>query len=145
MERKDVESLSLKGLKAFIKTCMARSPEMKMIKSDLKKVIKAIESRDALKILECDKYITMKYPMTYFEAFKYNLRYMREEEFMEKGIEYQIMSLHQLAHFLEDSLKRETIKTKLATAGSEILEGMVVYGLEKAQKSRNDEGYPITG
>lgn len=131
MERKDLESLSLKKLKAFIKICIAKSPEMEMIKSDLIKVIKAIESRYALKIWECNKYITKKYPMIYSEAFKYNLRYMKEDEFMKLGIDDQIMSLHQLAHFLEDSLKKETIKTKLVTAASEILEGMLVYGFER--------------
>ena len=69
--------------------------------------------------------------MIYSEAFKYNLRYMKEDEFMKLGIDDQIMSLHQLAHFLEDSLKKETIKTKLVTAASEILEGMLVYGFER--------------
>jgi len=132
MEGKDIANLSLKGLKAFIETCRAESPEMKMLKDDLKKIIKAIESRNSCKILECNKSITKKYPMTYSEAFKYNLRYMKEDEFMALNIENQIMSLHQLAHFLEDSLKKETIETKFATAGSEILKGMVVYGLEKA-------------
>lgn len=122
----------LKGLKAFIKTYRAKSPEMKMLKDDLKKVIKAIESRNSCKILECNKSITEKYPMTYSEAFKYNLRYMKEEEFMELSMENQIMSLHQLAHFLEDFLKKETIEAKLTTAGKEIMEGMLVYGLEKA-------------
>ena len=131
MERKEIESLSLKGLKVFFKTCMAKSPEMEMIKSDLKIVIKAIESRDTLKILECNKYITKKYPMIYSEAFKYNLRYMKEDEFMKLGIDDQIMSLHQLAHFLEDSLKKETIKTKLVTAVSEILEGMLFMDLNE--------------
>lgn len=138
MERKDIESLSLKGLKAFIKTCKAKSPEMKMIKSDLEEVIKTIESRDAVKIWECDKYITKKYPTISSEAVKYKLRYMREYEFMELGMENQIMSLHQLAHFLEDSLKKETIETKLATAGSEVLESMVVYGFEKAIENKED-------
>ena len=56
---------------------------------------------------------------------------MKEDEFMKLGIDDQIMSLHQLAHFLEDSLKKETIKTKLVTAASEILEGMLVYGFER--------------
>ncbi len=132
MERSDIANVSLKGLKAFVEVCRAKSPEMKILKGDLKTVIKAIESRNSCKILECDKFITEKYPMTFSEAFKYNLRYMREDEFMALNIENQIMSLHQLAHFLEDSLKKETIETKFATAGSEILKGMVVYGLEKA-------------
>lgn len=131
MERNDIANVSLKGLKAFVKVCNAKSPEMKILKDDLKTVIKAIESRNSCKILECDKFITEKYPMTFSEAFKYNLRYMREDEFMALNIEYQIMSLHQLAHFLEDSLKKETIETKFATAGLEILKGMVVYGFER--------------
>ena len=131
MERNDIANVSLKGLKAFVKVCNAKSPEMKILKDDLKTVIKAIESRNFCKILECDKFITEKYPMTFSEAFKYNLRYMREDEFMALNIEYQIMSLHQLAHFLEDSLKKETIETKFATAGLEILKGMVVYGFER--------------
>ena len=131
MERNDIANVSLKGLKAFVKVCNAKSPEMKILKDDLKTVIKAIESRNSCKTLECDKFITEKYPMTFSEAFKYNLRYMREDEFMALNIEYQIMSLHQLAHFLEDSLKKETIETKFATAGLEILKGMVVYGFER--------------
>ena len=138
MEGKDIENLSLKGLKAFIETCRAESPEMKMLKDDLKKIIKAIESRNSCKILECNKSITKKYPMTYSEAFKYNLRYMKEEEFMELSMENQIMSLHQLAHFLEDSLKKETIETRLTTAGKEIMEGMLVYGFEKARGDKED-------
>ena len=76
--------------------------------------------------------------MTYSKAFKYNLRYMKEEEFMELSVENQIMSLHQLAHFLEDSLKKETIETRLTTAGKEIMEGMLVYGLEKATGDKED-------
>lgn len=76
--------------------------------------------------------------MTYSETFKYNLRYMKEEEFMELSMENQIMSLHQLAHFLEDSLKKDTIKTKLTTAGKEIMEGMLVYGFEKATEDKEN-------
>ena len=151
MERSDIANVSLKGLKAFVKVCNAKSPEMKILKDDLKTVIKAIESRNSCKILECDKFITEKYPMTFSEAFKYNLRYMREDEFIALNIEEQIMSLHQLAHFLEDSLKKETIDTKLTTAGKEIIEGMLVYGFEKATGDKEDmekatrKGYPTTG
>lgn len=151
MERSDIANVSLKGLKAFVKVCKAKSPKVKMLKEDLKKVIKVLDSKNSREILECDKYITERYPMTFSESFKYNLRYMREDEFIALNIEEQIMSLHQLAHFLEDSLKKETIDTKLTTAGKEIIEGMLVYGFEKATGDKEDmekatrKGYPTTG
>ena len=43
MEEKDIENLSLKGLKAFVQVCRAMSPEMKILKEDLKEIIKVLE------------------------------------------------------------------------------------------------------
>lgn len=138
MENKDIANLSLKGLKAFVQVCRAKSPEMRMLMEDLKEIIKTLEKGDSREVLECDKYITQKYPMTCSEAFRYNLRYMTEREFMELSLENQFMSLHKLAHFLEDSLRKETVETKLSTAGKEIMEGMLVFGLEKVFEFNED-------
>lgn len=119
----------LRGLKIFLKTCAATSPEMEMLKQDLMKVVDAICSRDSATMVNCNRYITMKYPMSEAEALKNNLCYMNDVDLMSLGGEYQIMSLYQLACLLEDALKRETFRTKVSTLGSELVNEAVVYGI----------------
>lgn len=120
---------ALRGLKIFLKTSTATSPEMEMLKQDLKKVVDAIYSGDSVTIVNCNRYITMKYPMSEAEALRNNLCYMNEVDLMSLGKEYQIMSLYQLACLLEAALKRETFKTKMSALGSELVNEAVVYGI----------------
>ncbi len=119
----------LTGLKIFLKTCAATSPEMEMLKQDLVMVIDAIYSGDSVTFVNCNRYITMKYPMSETEVLKNNLCYMNDVKLMSLGKEYQIMSLYQLACLLEAALKRETFKTKMSALGFELVNEAVVYGI----------------
>ena len=119
----------LSGLKIFLKTCVATSPEMEMLKQDLMKVVDAIYSGDSATLVNCNRYITMQYPMSEAEALKNNLCHMNDVDLMSLGKEYQIMSLYQLACLLEAALKRETFKTKMSTLGTELVNEAAVYGI----------------
>lgn len=121
---------ALRGLKIFLKTCTATSPEMEMLKQDLMKVVDAIYSGDSVTIVNCNRYITMKYPMSKEEALKNNLCYMNDVDLISLGKEYQILSLYQLACLLEDALKRETFKAKISTLGAELVKEATVYGIK---------------
>ena len=121
---------ALRGLKIFLKTCTATSPEMEMLKQDLMKVVDAIYSGDSVTIVNCNRYITMKYPMSKEEALKNNLCYMNDVDLISLGKEYQILSLYQLACLLEDALKQETFKAKISTLGAELVKEATVYGIK---------------
>lgn len=131
MEVKDLPKISLKALKVFLKTYEAKSPAMVELKEDLEKVVAALQCGDSDSLVECNSYIAGKYSISPNIAFRYNLRCTTESKLRAAGLGSQIMALHQIGHLLEDTLKNETILTKVSTALNEAAKEVVAYGVEK--------------
>lgn len=131
MRETELDKISLKTLKVFLKTYQAKSPAMIELKEDLEKVVSALQRGDSDSLVECNSYIAGKYFISPNIAFRYNLRRTTESELRAVGLVSQTMALHQIGHLLEDALKYETVLTKVSTALNETAKEVVAYGIEK--------------
>lgn len=131
MRETELDKISLKTLKVFLKTYEAKSPAMIELKEDLEKVVSALQRGDSNSLVECNSYIAGKYFISPNFAFRYNLRRTTESELRAAGVVSQTMALHQIGHLLEDALKYETVLTKVSTALNETAKEVVAYGIEK--------------
>lgn len=131
MRETELDKISLKTLKVFLKTYEAKSPAMIELKEDLEKVVSALQRGDSDSLVECNSYIAGKYFISPNIAFRYNLRRTTESELRAAGVVSQTMALHQIGHLLEDALKYETVLTKVSTALNETAKEVVAYGIEK--------------
>ena len=131
MRETELDKISLKKLKVFLKTYQAKSPAMIELKEDLEKVVSALQRGDSDSLVECNSYIAGKYFISPNIAFRYNLRRTTESELRAAGLDSQTMALHQIGHLLEDALKYETVLTKVSTALNETAKEVVAYGIEK--------------
>ena len=131
MRETELDKISLKTLKVFLKTYEAKSPAMIELKEDLEKVVSALQRGDSDSLVECNSYIAGKYFISPNIAFRYNLRRTTESELRAAGLDSQTMALHQIGHLLEDALKYETVLTKVSTALNETAKEVVAYGIEK--------------
>ena len=131
MRETELDKISLKKLKVFLKTYEAKSPAMIELKEDLEKVVSALQRGDSDSLVECNSYIAGKYFISPNIAFRYNLRRTTESELRAAGLDSQTMALHQIGHLLEDALKYETVLTKVSTALNETAKEVVAYGIEK--------------
>ena len=131
MRETELDKISLKKLKVFLKTYEAKSPAMIELKEDLEKVVSALQRGDSDSLVECNSYIAGKYFISPNIAFRYNLSRTTESELRAAGLDSQTMALHQIGHLLEDALKYETVLTKVSTALNETAKEVVAYGIEK--------------
>lgn len=135
MRETELDKISLKKLKVFLKTYEAKSPAMIELKEDLEKVVSALQRGDSDSLVECNSYIAGKYFISPNIAFRYNLRRTTESELRAAGLDSQTMALHQIGHLLEDALKYETVLTKVSTALNETAKEIVAYGFEKIMEN----------
>ena len=131
MKETELDKISLKKLKVFIKTYQAKSPAMIELKEDFKKVVFALQRGDSNSLVDSNRYIAGKYIIPPLLAFKYKLRRTTESELASVGLIGQTMALHQIAHLLQDALEYETVLTKVSTALNETAKEIVAYGFEK--------------
>ena len=131
MRETELDKISLKTLKVFLKTYEAKSPAMIELKEDLEKVVSALQRGDSNSLVDSNRYIASKYFISPNIAFRYNLRRTTESELRAAGVVSQTMALHQIGHLLEDALKYETVLTKVSTALNETAKEVVAYGIEK--------------
>ena len=131
MKETELDKISLKKLKVFIKTYQAKSPAMIELKEDLEKVVFALQRGDSNSLVDSNRYIAGKYLIPPLLAYKYKLRRTTESELASVGLIGQTMALHQIAHLLQDALEYETVLTKVSTALNETAKEIVAYGFEK--------------
>ena len=135
MKETELDKISLKKLKVFIKTYQAKSPAMIELKEDFKKVVFALQRGDSNSLVDSNRYIAGKYIIPPLLAFKYKLRRTTESELASVGLIGQTMALHQIAHLLQDALEYETVLTKVSTALNETAKEIVAYGFEKIMEN----------
>ena len=131
MRETELDKISLKKLKVFLKTYKAKSPAMIELKEDLEKVVSALQRGDSNSLVDSNRYIAGKYLIPPLLAYKYKLRRTTESELASVGLIGQTMALHQIAHLLQDALEYETVLTKVSTALNETAKEIVAYGFEK--------------
>lgn len=135
MKETELDKISLKKLKVFLKTYQAKSPAMIELKADLERVVCALQRGDSNSLVDSNRYIAGKYIIPPLLAYKYKLRRTTESELASVGLIGQTMALHQIGHLLEDALKHETILTKVSTALNETAKEIVAYGFEKIMEN----------
>lgn len=135
MRETELDKISLKKLKVFLKTYQAKSPAMIELKADLERVVCALQRGDSNSLVDSNRYIAGKYIIPPLLAYKYKLRRTTESELASVGLIGQTMALHQIGHLLEDALKHETILTKVSTALNETAKEIVAYGFEKIMEN----------
>lgn len=135
MKETELDKISLKKLKVFLKTYQAKSPAMIELKADLKRVVCALQRGDSNSLVDNNRYIAGKYIIPPLLAYKYKLRRTTESELASVGLIGQTMALHQIGHLLEDALKHETVLTKVSTALNETAKEVVAYGFEKIMEN----------
>ena len=131
MRETELDKISLKKLKVFLKTYEAKSPAMIELIEDLEKVVSALQRGDSNSLVDGNRYIAGKYIIPPLLAYKYKLRRTTESELASVGLIGQTMALHQIAHLLQDALEYETVLTKVSTALNETAKERVAYGFEK--------------
>ena len=135
MRETELDKISLKKLKVFLKTYEAKSPTMIELKADLEKVVSALQRGDSNSLVDSNRYIAGKYIIPPLLAYKYKLRRTTESELASVGLIGQTMALHQIAHLLQDALEYETVLTKVSTALNETAKEVVAYGFEKMMEN----------
>ena len=135
MRETELDKISLKKLKVFLKTYEAKSPAMIELKEDLEKVVSALQRGDSNSLVDSNRCIAGKYIIPPLLAYKYKLRRTTESELASVGLIGQTMALHQIAHLLQDALEYETVLTKVSTALNETTKEIVAYGLEKIMEN----------
>lgn len=135
MRETELDKISLKKLKVFLKTYEAKSPAMIELKEDLEKVVSALQRGDSNSLVDSNRYIAGKYIIPPLLAYKYKLRRTTESELASVGLIGQTMALHQIAHLLQDALEYETLLTKVSTALNETAKEIVAYGFEKIMEN----------
>lgn len=135
MRETELDKISLKKLKVFLKTYEAKSPAMIELKEDLEKVVSALQRGDSNSLVDSNRYIAGKYIIPPLLAYKYKLRRITESELASVGLIGQTMALHQIAHLLQDALEYETVLTKVSTALNETAKEVVAYGFEKIMEN----------
>ena len=135
MRETELDKISLKKLKVFLKTYEAKSPAMIELKEDLEKVVSALQRGDSNSLVDSNRYIAGKYIIPLLLAYKYKLRRTTESELASVGLIGQTMALHQIAHLLQDALVYETVLTKVSTALNETAKEIVAYGFEKIMEN----------
>ena len=135
MRETELDKISLKKLKVFLKTYEAKSPAMIELKEDLEKVVSALQRGDSNSLVDSNRYIAGKYIIPPLLAYKYKLRRTTESELASVGLIGQTRALHQIAHLLQDALEYETLLTKVSTALNETAKEIVAYGFEKIMEN----------
>lgn len=135
MRETELDKISLKKLKVFLKTYEAKSPAMIELKADLEKIVSALQRGDSNSLVDSNRYIAGKYIIPPPLVYKYKLRRTTESELASVGLIGQTMALHQIGHLLEDALKNETLLTKVSTALNETAKEVVAYGFEKIMEN----------
>ena len=92
MRETELDKISLKALKVFLKTYEAKSPAMVELKEDLEKVVTALQCGDSDSLVECNRYIAGKYIIPPLLAFKYKLRRTTEGKLVSAGLIGQTMA-----------------------------------------------------
>lgn len=133
MEQNKIPSISkysLDAIKAFIETYNATSANEVKIKKDLEEIVSAIESRNSEAVVDCNMNIVRKYPHIVEVAHSYNLVKMEGYILRQKSLEYQMMSLYQIGHYIKEQLDKKTIETKATVMLGKVAEIGITYGID---------------
>lgn len=122
-----IEEMSLSVLKAAISTAIKSTPENNELIRNLQFIVKTIESNNSFQLVECNKYICMKYPELSNVASNYNLIILKDGELEGMSLDYKIKSLHQIGHYIADRIKGKAVCKFAKELGNEAIN----YGIKK--------------
>ena len=129
----DLSEYSLDIIKTAIKTAKATSPEREELIKDLVYIADTIENQKSQAII-CNRAICTKYPAIFNVAQNYQLCRITDEQAITMSQAEQIIVLHQIAHYLRDSLNSETLKVKGLVIAKEATKSILGYAAKQILK-----------